>query len=111
MIYLRRLRSYLTDLSFLCLLSVAFKASFSLFGILCFFSNAINSDSKAASSFTGAGILKLRYPYIMLYYIYYYISEKVQQKNPDTQLCNFTNKKQCPLAGYCLPSKYHRKHS
>ena len=67
MIYLRRLRSYLTDLSFLCLLSVAFKASFSLFGILCFFSNAINSDSKAASSFTGAGILKLRYPYIMLF--------------------------------------------
>ena len=23
--------------------------------------------------------------------------EKAQQKHPDTQLCNYTNKKQCPL--------------
>ena len=36
MIYPRRLRSYLTDLSFLCLLPVDFAAGFSLLGILCF---------------------------------------------------------------------------
>ena len=30
------------------------------------------------------------------------ISDKVQQKNPDTKLCNFTNKKQCPLNRQCL---------
>ena len=29
-----------------------------------FFTNSINSDSKAASSFTGGGILKLRSPYL-----------------------------------------------
>ena len=29
-------------------------------------------------------------------------SEKAQQKHPDTQLCNCTNKKQCPLNGQCL---------
>ena len=28
--------------------------------------------------------------------------EKAQQKHPDTQLCNCTNKKQCPLNGQCL---------
>ena len=28
--------------------------------------------------------------------------EKAQQKHPDTQLCNCTNKKQCPLKGQCL---------
>ena len=28
--------------------------------------------------------------------------EKAQQKHPDTQLCNCTNKKQCPLNGLCL---------
>ena len=36
MIYPRRLRSYLTDLSFSCLLPVDFAAGFSLLGILCF---------------------------------------------------------------------------
>ena len=30
------------------------------------------------------------------------ILEKAQQKNPDTQLCNCANKKQCPLNGQCL---------
>ena len=30
------------------------------------------------------------------------ISEKGQQKHPDTQLCNCTNKKQCPLNRQCL---------
>ena len=38
MIYLRRLMSYLTDLSFLCLFSVDFEAAFSLFRILSFLS-------------------------------------------------------------------------
>ena len=28
--------------------------------------------------------------------------EKAQQKHPDTQLCNCTNKKQCPLNRQCL---------
>ena len=28
--------------------------------------------------------------------------EKAQQKSPDTQLCNCTNKKQCPLNKQCL---------
>ena len=28
--------------------------------------------------------------------------EKAQQSNPDTQLCNCANKKQCPLNGQCL---------
>ena len=28
--------------------------------------------------------------------------EKAQQKYPDTQLCNFTNKTQCPLNRQCL---------
>ena len=28
--------------------------------------------------------------------------EKAQQKHPDTQLCNCTNKKQCSLNGKCL---------
>ena len=35
MIYLQRLRSYLSDRYFLCLLSVDFVADFLLFGILC----------------------------------------------------------------------------
>ena len=30
------------------------------------------------------------------------ILEKAQQKNPDTQLCNSANKKQCPLNEQCL---------
>ena len=30
------------------------------------------------------------------------ILEKAQQENPDTQLCNCANKKQCPLDGQCL---------
>ena len=30
------------------------------------------------------------------------ILEKAQQKNPDTQLCNCANKKQCLLNGQCL---------
>ena len=43
--------------------------------------------------------------------------EKAQQKDPDTQLCNCTNKKQCPFKRtmfcyeYYLPSKHHGKHS
>ena len=28
--------------------------------------------------------------------------EKAKQKHPDTQLCNCTNKKQCPLNRQCL---------
>ena len=28
--------------------------------------------------------------------------EKDQQKHPDTHLCNYANKKQCPLNGQCL---------
>ena len=28
--------------------------------------------------------------------------EKAQQEHPDTQFCNCTNKKQCPLNGLCL---------
>ena len=28
--------------------------------------------------------------------------EKAQRKHPDTQLCNCTNKKQCPLNRQCL---------
>ena len=28
--------------------------------------------------------------------------EKAQQKHPDTQLCNCTNKKQCRLNGQCF---------
>ena len=30
------------------------------------------------------------------------IVEKAQQKNPGTQLCKYTNKKQCLLVGQCL---------
>ena len=28
--------------------------------------------------------------------------EKAQQKHPDTQLCNCSNKKQCPINGLCF---------
>ena len=28
--------------------------------------------------------------------------EKAKQKHPHTQLCNYANKKQCPLNGHCL---------
>ena len=34
--------------------------------------------------------------------------EKAQQKHPDTQLCNCTNKKQCSLNGKCLCYGKHK---
>ena len=36
-----------------------------------FFTNSINSDSKAASSFTGGGILKLRNPYLCWLFFFF----------------------------------------
>ena len=33
------------------------------------------------------------------------IPEKLQQKHPHTHLCNYTDKKQCPLNEQCLIAK------
>ena len=32
--------------------------------------------------------------------------KKAQQRHPDTQLCNCTNKRQCPLNGQCLTESF-----
>ena len=32
------------------------------------------------------------------------VLEKAQKNDPDKQLCNGANKKQCPLNGQCLPN-------